>query len=474
MTKKIKKAWGGRFQKESHPLLEKFNASISFDQTLYNEDIDGSIAHATMLASCNILSKAEARQIIKGLNEVREEIANGTYQFNDKLEDIHMAVETRLTQKIGPLGGKLHTARSRNDQVALDIRLYCRKQIIAIDKLLHLLQETLIDLAQKKGFCILPGYTHLQRAQPILLAHHLLAYFEMILRDRDRLQDCLKRLNYSPLGSGALAGTTFPIDRNEVAQLLSFYGPTHNSLDSVSDRDFVAELLFDLSLLSIHLSRFAEELILWVSQEFSFITLPQEFCTGSSMMPQKVNPDIPELVRGKSGRLIGNLTSLLVVLKGLPLAYNKDMQEDKEPLFDSIETIVMTLQVFTAMIAGLDVRADKMLAATEEGFLLATDLADYLAARGIPFREAHEIVGVAIRYCLQHKKTLEKLSLDELRRFSQVIENDVFEWLHLENSVNRRKSVGGTAKKNVLNELKLAKKRLQLCDKNRTKITTAG
>ncbi len=458
MTKKTKKAWGGRFDKKSHPLLEQFNASLPFDHHMFEEDIDGSIAHSRMLAKIGVLTKAEQFKIEKGLIKVGQEIEAGKFDFDDSLEDIHMAVETRLTQIIGPLGGKLHTARSRNDQVALDFRLFCVRRIEVIIEEIAALELALIATAEKKGFIPMPGYTHLQRAQPVLLAHHLLAYVEMLERDKDRLKDTLKRTNISPLGSGALAGTTFPVDRAHVAKTLGMNGVTNNSLDSVSDRDFAVEILFDLALMATHLSRFAEELVLWSSQEFGFVTLPQDFCTGSSMMPQKINPDVPELIRGKTGRFIGNLVTLLTTIKGLPLAYNKDLQEDKEPVLDSLSQMLLILNILTAMTPGITFHAERLLKATEEGFLTATDLADYLVQKKIPFREAHEIVGTLIRHCISKKTTLEKMTLDEMKRFCPAIAADVYGWLDVNNCINRRTSVGGTATKRVKAEILRLKK----------------
>lgn len=460
-SKTSKKAWSGRFENSSNQLLDDFNASLSFDKELYEEDIQGSLAHAKMLHHIKVLNKNEYSKIKNGLLKVKKEIETGKFIWASHLEDIHMAIESRLTEIIGPIGGKLHTARSRNDQVALDFRLYCRKQAQNIFDHITKLQKSLIKLAQHQGLVALPGYTHLQRAQPIYFAHHLLAYFEMLERDKSRIKDYLVRTNECPLGAGALAGSTVAIDREFTAKELGFKGVTHNSLDTVSDRDFVAELLFIISLNSIHLSRFAEELILWVSQEFQFIKLPENFCTGSSMMPQKVNPDVPELVRGKSGRLLGNLVSLLTTLKGLPLAYNKDMQEDKEPAFDSIKNILIILEILSPLVDGIKVNSDKMLKATEEGFLLATDMAEYLVSKNIPFREAHEIVGKTVRYCIENQITLEKLSLDEYQKFSKKIEKDIFKWINLESSMNKRISLGGTALKNVKKELKRAERILK-------------
>lgn len=460
MTTKSKKAWSGRFTKASHLLLEKFNASLSFDKRLYAEDIAGSMAHAKMLHRIGVLTASELKKILKGLEQVRREIESGRFQWSDALEDIHMAVESRLTDLIGPAGKKLHTARSRNDQVALDFRLYCKKSIQRLSASLKDLERAILTIAEKKGFIPMPGYTHLQRAQPILWAHHWLAYFEMLERDRSRLADTLKRTDVSPLGSGALAGSTFPVDRAFVARELGLSGVTRNSLDSVSDRDFAAELLFDIALLLAHLSRLAEEMILWSSQEFGFVTLPMEFCTGSSMMPQKVNPDVPELVRGKTGRAFGNLMALLTVIKGLPLAYNKDLQEDKEPVFDSLDTAQAVLEIFTAMIPGIEPRPGVMKAATAQGFLLATDLAEYLVSKNVPFREAHEISGKLVRHCLLNNTTLESLSLNELREFSKSFGPDVRSWLDVEAAINKRSSVGGTAAARVKKEIGEAKKML--------------
>jgi argininosuccinate lyase len=459
--KKNTKAWGGRFSQKSNELLDRFNASLDFDKKLYQEDIAGSLAHAKMLSSIGVLTKFELKKITSGLKQVLKEIESGKFKFNIADEDIHMAIESRLTKIVGPIGGKIHTARSRNDQVALDFRLYCIKQAGNIYQKISQLQSALIELASTQGFHPMPGYTHLQRAQPVYFAHHLLAYFEKLNRDKTRLLDYLNRVNECPLGAGALAGSTVAIDRKMVAHELGFKDVTHNSLDTVSDRDFVAELLFIISLLSVHLSRFSEELILWVSQEFQFIELPQNFCTGSSMMPQKVNPDVPELVRGKTGRMLGNLVSLLTTLKGLPLAYNKDMQEDKEPAFDSIDNILLILEIMNPLVSGIKVKPENMLRATKDGFLLATDMAEYLVTKKIPFREAHEIVGKTVQYCIKNKKTLEELSLEEFQKFSTKIKLDIFDWLNIENSINKRISIGGTSKSNIKKELTRAKRILR-------------
>lgn len=455
MKNTYKKSWSGRFQKKSHPLLEKFNTSLSFDQKIYAEDIQGSLAHATMLKKIGVLTAGELKKIIQGLLKIKKEIESGKFKWKTEYEDIHMAIEARLTDLIGPTGGKLHTARSRNDQVATDLRLYCKNQTKKIIAGIGGLQKSLVQLAKTKGMVPMPGYTHLQRAQPILLAHNLVAYVEMLKRDKERLKDAYRRLDVLPLGSGALAGSTFPLDRKLVARLLGFREISKNSLDAVSDRDFVAEILFCLSLVMMHLSRFCEELILWSTQEFGFIRLPEEFCTGSSMMPQKINPDVPELVRGKTGRVYGSLVSILTTLKGLPLAYNKDLQEDKEPLFDALDQVKNVLEVLTMMVPSIQVNADKMELATKEGFLLATDLADYLVSKKIPFRKAHEITGKLICYCLQKNKTLEDLSLLEFKKFCPQIKEDVYQHLDLKNSINKRNSVGGTSYaqvKKVLNQ----------------------
>lgn len=440
--------------------METFNSSLPFDKRLYAEDIDGSLVHAQMLGKIGVLTASECKKIEKGLAEIRGEIEQGTFPWTQAMEDIHMAIEARLTEKAGPLGGKLHTARSRNDQVATDLRLYCKSQIQELVQALLSLQKAILTLAEEKGMVPMPGYTHLQRAQPVYLAHHLMAYFEMFERDKQRLANALVRVDVSPLGSGALAGSTFDIDRKFVAQNLGFKEVSKNSLDAVSDRDFVAEALFDIALIMTHLSRLSEELILWSSQEFNFVTLPQEFCTGSSMMPQKVNPDAPELIRGKTGRTFGNLISLLTTLKGLPLSYNKDLQEDKEPLFDSLDTVFICLFVLTEMIPKIEVHEHSMYRATQEGFLLATDLADYLVTKKIEFRKAHEIVGKIVQYCVGQHRVLEDLSLEELKKFSSAFGKDVGQWLNLENALNRRKSVGGTALSQVKKELARAKKLL--------------
>ncbi len=460
MIQQKKKAWGGRFDQHENELMERFNASLPFDKKLYHEDIQGSVAHARMLKKIGVLSSSEQSQIEKGLLAILKDIEAGRFEWDVSQEDIHMAIESKLTEKIGTAGAKLHSGRSRNDQVATDIKLYCRNHAGYLISKIMALQKELVAFAETKGFVPMPGYTHLQRAQPIYLAHHLLAYFEMLERDKRRFLDAQKRLNTSPLGAGALAGSTLSLDRAFTAKELGFDDVAHNSLDAVSDRDHIAEILFCVSLLMVHLSRLSEEWVLWMSQEFSFMTLPQEFCTGSSMMPQKVNPDAPELIRGKCGRTVGNLVALLTTLKGLPLSYNKDLQEDKEPLFDSIETAEICLDVLIRMVPGITIHADAMKAATEKGFLLATDVAEYLVEKGLEFRKAHEVVGTLVRYCIKNKKTLETLTLPEFKKVSPIFEESVFAVLDLETSINKRKSIGGTAKACVKKELVRAKKLL--------------
>ncbi|AMV71288.1 argininosuccinate lyase [Desulfuromonas carbonis] len=451
------KLWGGRFSQPTDKFVEEFTASIDFDQRMYRYDIQGSIAHCRMLAKQAIITDAEAATIIAGLESIRADIDAGNFAFKVSLEDIHMNIEARLIERVGAVGGKLHTARSRNDQVALDVRLYLRDELATILGYLDRLQEALLNQAEANLDVIMPGYTHLQTAQPILFAHHMLAYYEMLRRDAGRLADVHKRLNVLPLGAGALAGTTFPIDREFVAQELGFDGVTRNSLDSVSDRDFAVEFCAAAALIMMHLSRLAEELILWSSADFHFIDLSDAFCTGSSIMPQKKNPDVPELVRGKTGRVYGNLISLLTLMKSLPLAYNKDMQEDKEPLFDSIDTVKGSLKVFADMIAQMTVRAAEMRVAAARGFSTATDVADYCVRKGLPFRQAHEVVGKTVRYCVEQGKEIPELSLAEFRQFSPLIEADIYDFVTLEASVNARRATGGTARAAVERELKRAR-----------------
>jgi argininosuccinate lyase len=451
------KPWAGRFTQPTDKFVEEFTASIAFDQRMYRYDIQGSIAHARMLARQGIISPDEAQTILRGLETILADIEAGNFAFSVALEDIHMNIEARLIERIGAVGGKLHTARSRNDQVALDVRLYLRDEVKETIAYLEKLQESLLAQAEANLGVIMPGYTHLQTAQPVLFAHHMLAYYEMFKRDAGRLADVLGRLNYMPLGAGALAGTTFPIDREFVAEQLGFTGVTRNSLDSVSDRDFALEYCAAASILMMHLSRLSEELILWSSADFAFIELSDAFCTGSSIMPQKKNPDVPELVRGKTGRVYGNLMALLTLMKSLPLAYNKDMQEDKEPLFDTIDTVKGSLKVFADMIAQMRVKAENMRIAAARGFSTATDVADYVVRKGLPFRQAHEVVGKTVRYCIETGKDIPELSLEEFRQFSPLIEADIYEFVTLEASVNARRATGGTAREAVEREIARAR-----------------
>lgn len=454
------KPWGGRFTEATDAFVERFTASVGFDYRLYHHDINGSIAHATMLAKVGVLTDAERDQIITGLEDIRAEIVAGKFNWSVSLEDVHMNIEAVLTQRIGITGKKLHTGRSRNDQVATDIRLYLRDEIDAIAKELTRLQQGLLSVAEREAATIMPGFTHLQTAQPVTFGHHLLAWFEMLQRDYSRLLDCRKRMNQLPLGAAALAGTTYPIDRAYTAQLLGFDAPTENSLDSVSDRDFAIEFSSFAAILMMHMSRFSEELVLWTSSQFSFIDLPDRFCTGSSIMPQKKNPDVPELVRGKTGRVYGHLTALLTLMKSQPLAYNKDNQEDKEPVFDAIDTVKDCLRAFADMVPAIQPRKEKMYEAAKRGFSTATDLADYLVRRGVPFRDAHEIVGKSVGYGVQTGKDLSEMSLAELQQFSTVIEQDVFAVLTLEGSVAARNHIGGTAPVQVKAAVERAKQSL--------------
>ncbi|MEK6681148.1 MAG: argininosuccinate lyase [Nitrospirota bacterium] len=448
------KLWSGRFKETTNKLVEEFTASIPFDWKLYKYDIAGSIAHARMLAKKGITKKAEAGKIVKGLKTIEKEIDSGKFRFSIEDEDIHMAVERRLISLIGDTGKKLHTARSRNDQVSLDIRLYLRDEIKGIISLIKKFQGALILLAKKNINLIMPGYTHLQQAQPILFSHHLLAYYEMFKRDKERLEDCYKRTDVMPLGSGALAGTTFPIDRGYVARQLGFDNVTNNSLDAVSDRDFVIEFLAASSIMMMHFSRMSEELIIWSTSEFGFIELPDAFCTGSSMMPQKKNPDVAELVRGKTGRIYGNLLSLLVLMKGLPLSYNRDMQEDKEPLFDTVDTLKAALMIYTEMIKGIKISRNRIQSAMADGLILATDVADYLVKKAVPFRTAHEIVGRIVRYCLDKGRPLNKLALSEWKGFSSKFDSDILKMITIEKVVEKRDHIGGTSKKQVLKRIR--------------------
>ncbi|MBD3656588.1 argininosuccinate lyase [Marinobacter sp.] len=444
-SKTSEKPWGGRFSEPTDAFVERFTASVGFDQRLYHHDITGSIAHATMLAEVGVLTAAERDQIVEGLNGVKADIEAGNFEWSVSLEDVHMNIEARLTDRIGITGKKLHTGRSRNDQVATDIRLYLRDEIDVIAEELKRLQSGLLDVAEREADTIMPGFTHLQTAQPVTFGHHLMAWYEMLVRDAERLQDCRKRVNVMPLGAAALAGTTYPIDRAMTARLLGFDRPTENSLDSVSDRDFAIEFCSFAALLMTHLSRFSEELVLWTSAQFDFIDLPDRFCTGSSIMPQKKNPDVPELVRGKTGRVNGHLVSLLTLMKSQPLAYNKDNQEDKEPLFDTLDTVKGCLKAYADMVPAIRAKADSMRAAAKRGFSTATDLADYLVKKGVPFRDAHEIVGKAVAFGVAEQRDLSEMTLDELAGFSSVIAADVFDVLTLEGSVQARNHLGGTA-----------------------------
>ncbi|MEN6348679.1 MAG: argininosuccinate lyase [Syntrophomonas sp.] len=443
------KLWSGRFTKESDKLTEDFNASISFDQRLYRQDIKGSIAHANMLAGQGIIAKEDRDLIVQGLTEIARELEEGKLQFTVQAEDVHMNIETFLIARIGEVGKRLHTARSRNDQVALDARLYLLEEIVSVKQLLLDLQQVLLDLATEHTNTIMPGYTHMQKAQPITLAHHLLAYFEMLRRDFGRLEDCAARADYMPLGSGALAATGFNLDRNSVKDQLGFGAITRNSLDAVSDRDFMLEFCSAASILMMHLSRFSEEIILWSSEEFSFVELDDGFTTGSSIMPQKKNPDLAELVRGKTGRVYGNLMALLTLMKSLPLAYNKDMQEDKEALFDCIDTVKKCLLVFAPMLKTARFKTERMATAARGGFTNATDLADYLVAKGLPFRDAHEVVGKAVLHCIGKGISLEEIPFEQYQGFSTLIEDDVYGYIEVAACVARRKIPGGPAPETV-------------------------
>ncbi len=441
--------WGGRFTEPTDAFVQRFTASVQFDQRLYRQDIAGSIAHATMLETAGVLNPEERQAIVQGLEVIRQEIDTGRFSWSVELEDVHMNIESALTARIGPTGKKLHTGRSRNDQVATDIRLYLRDEIDLIRSELTRLQTAVVTLAEQESDTIMPGFTHLQTAQPVTFGHHLLAWYEMLDRDFDRLQDCRRRLNHCPLGAAALAGTTFPIDRAMTAQLLGFTAPTRNSLDSVSDRDFAIEFCAFASILLTHLSRMSEELILWASAQFAFVDLPDRFCTGSSIMPQKKNPDVPELVRGKSGRVVGHLMGLLTLMKSQPLAYNKDNQEDKEPLFDTVDTVKDCLRAFGDMIPALEANHYNMRQAALRGFATATDLADYLVRKGVAFRDAHEIVGRAVNLGVSTGRDLSEMTLEELQDFGPSIEQDVFGVLTLDGSVAARNHIGGTAPEQV-------------------------
>ncbi len=454
------KMWGGRFGEGTAASVEAFTASIHYDSRLYKYDIAGSKAHAAMLADHGILSRHELTAITDGLAAIEKDITEGSFVFRRELEDIHMNIEKALVERIGPAGAKLHSARSRNDQVALDMKLYLRDQCDAITALLDGIRRAFVVLGRQYLGRVMPGYTHLQRAQPVQIAHHMLAYYEMFGRDRGRMVDCRKRLNLSPLGCAALAGTGLPIDRQQVADSLGFAGVTANSLDTAGDRDFAIEFTSNCAMIQLHLSRLSEELVLWSSQEFDFVNISDKFCTGSSIMPQKKNPDIPELIRGKSGRVVGSLMTLLTLMKGLPLTYNRDLQEDKEPVFDAVDTVSASLAIMTELLENLEFKTERMAAATQRGCMTATDLADYLVLKNVPFREAHGIVGRAVAYCLDKDCELPDLSISELAQFSPVIGKDVYEVLSVEGSVNSRISTGGTGLQRVEEALIAAEKQV--------------
>lgn len=454
------KPWAGRFHEPTDAFVEAFTASVGFDHRLYRYDIEGSIAHATMLARQGILTTEESDLIVKGLTRIRARIEAGEFEWSIPLEDVHMNIEAALTLDIGDAGKKLHTGRSRNDQVATDVRLYLRAEIDTIRAGIGRLQVAILDLAEREVESVMPGFTHLQVAQPVTFGHHLMAWFEMLQRDRERLADCRRRVDILPLGAAALAGTTYPIDRHYTAELLGFARPAENSLDAVSDRDFIVEFGAAAAILMMHLSRFSEELILWSSAQFGFVELSDAFCTGSSIMPQKKNPDVPELVRGKAGRIFGHLMGLLTLMKGQPLAYNKDNQEDKEPLFDTVDNLKGSLKVFTDMMGALRCNSERMGAAARQGFATATDLADYLVRKGIPFRDAHEIVGQAVALGVREGKDLSELSLERLRQFSADIAEDVFAVLTLDGSVAARNHIGGTAPVQVRAAIARARERI--------------
>ena len=455
------KPWDGRFSEKTDALVEAFTASIDADKRLSQYDIQGSIAHCKMLAKASIITDEDAASLVRGLSKIRADIESGQFVFDPSLEDVHMNIESRLFQEVGNVARKLHTARSRNDQVALDIRMYLRTETRKIIRLLTELRKTLVGLANAHVETVLPGYTHLQRAQPVLLSHHLMAYYEMFSRDTERFRDALGRINVMPLGSAALAGTTYPIDRHYTAELLDFPAVSANSMDAVADRDFIIEFLSCASLCMVHFSRISEELILWSSAEFGFVEFSDAFSTGSSIMPQKKNPDVAELVRGKTGGVFGSLIALLTLMKSLPLAYNRDMQEDKKPLFDTVDTLTACIEIYTRMLPTMKINETVMSQASTTGFLNATDMADYLAVRGMPFREAHNCVGKAVSYALGHHKELHELSLEELQSFSDLISDDLFDALTPEQMIRRRTSFGGTATENVKAAIAIAEKCLE-------------
>ena len=455
------KLWDGRFAGNTSRSVERFTSSIQVDKRLYAYDIDGSIAHCKMLAKCGVITEEDASELTMGLGHIKRNIERGQLEYDDSLEDIHMHIEARLFQEVGKVAQKLHTARSRNDQVALDVRMYLRKETADLIRGLARLREQIVLLAKENTDVILPGYTHMQRAQPVLLAHHLMAYYEMFKRDAERFADCLVRINVMPLGAAALAGTPYPIDRQYVAELLGFPAVSTNSMDTVSDRDFIMEFLSAAGICMLHFSRISEEMILWSTSEFGFIELSDAFSTGSSIMPQKKNPDIPELVRGKTGRVIGNLIAMMTIMKSLPMAYNRDMQEDKPPLFRAVDTLTACVGVYTAMLPRLTVKRETMQAAASRGYLNATDMADYLVVQGMPFRKAHECVGKTVGYALEKGKELHELTLAELQTFSSLVKEDIFDFLSIEQVINRRRSFGGTASENVAAAIKTAEAELK-------------
>ena len=452
--------WGGRFTKETDQLVYNFNASIGFDQKFYKQDIEGSIAHVSMLGKQGILTKEEMQQIIDCLNEIKKEVEEGRLEITSEYEDIHSFVEANLIERLGDTGKKLHTGRSRNDQVALDMRLYTRAEVLHTDELLKELLETILSIMEENTETIMPGFTHLQKAQPITLAHHMGAYFEMFKRDRLRLHDIYERMNYCPLGSGALAGTTYPLDREYTAELLGFYGPTLNSMDGVSDRDYLIEYLSACATIMMHLSRFSEEIIIWNSNEYQFVEIDDAYSTGSSIMPQKKNPDIAELVRGKTGRVYGALMSLLTTMKGIPLAYNKDMQEDKELSFDAMDTVKGCIALFNGMLATLKFNKDVMRKSANKGFTNATDAADYLVNHGVPFRDAHGIVGQIVLYCIDKGIAIDDMSLEELKKISPVFEKDIYDAISMETCVNKRLTIGAPGKEAMEKVIALEKEYL--------------
>ena len=459
--KQTNPAWGGRFSEQTDAFVEAFTASVEFDRRMYRQDIAGSKAHALMLQKTGVLTGSDCEAILKGLDTIIEEIESGAFEWSVSREDVHMNIEARLTELVGDAGKRLHTGRSRNDQVATDIRLYLREQINIIVSQLVKLQTGLLQLAEREADTIMPGFTHLQVAQPVTFGHHMMAWFEMLQRDATRMHDCYVRMNVSPLGAAALAGTSYPIDRHMTSAELGFAAPAANSLDAVSDRDFAIEFCAASAILMTHLSRMAEEMVMWSSAQFDFIELPDRYCTGSSIMPQKKNPDVPELVRGKTGRVNGNLVSLLTLMKSQPLAYNKDNQEDKEPLFDTIDTVIGSLRAFADMVPALVCKRDNMYNAAKQGFSTATDLADYLVRKGLPFRDAHEVVGKAVAYGVANSKDLSEMDIDELKGFSAMIDDDVFEVLSLEGSVAARNHIGGTAPDQVRKAVAEARQRLK-------------